>query len=413
MTDYEVHTFPNGIRIIHKQVTNTKIAHCGFVLDIGSRDEGPNQQGIAHFWEHMAFKGTKNRKAFHISNRLEVVGGELNAYTTKEKICFYASVLEFHHDKAVELLADITFNSIFPEKEIEKERQVILEEMSMYLDAPDDAIQDEFDTVVFGKHPLGNNILGTTESVKAFTRPDFTQFIAENLNTERLVFTSVGNFNLKTVVKRLEKYVKEVPHYSGGKHRPPFSDYSPLVAEARRPITQAHCMLGAPAYPINDSRRLPFFLLVNLLGGPAMNSRLNLSLREKHGLVYSIEAGYQPYIDTGLFNIYFATDPGNMQKGLGLINRELKKLMEQPLTGTQLHTIKQQLMGQLAMAEESNLSLMLMLGKSLLDSHKVDSLNEIFARIESITASELHDIAQEMLNPARFSRLAYEPELED
>ncbi|MES2386458.1 MAG: pitrilysin family protein [Bacteroidota bacterium] len=413
MKDYEVHTFPNGLRLVHKQVTNTKIAHCGFVLDIGSRDELDHQQGIAHFWEHMAFKGTTKRRGFHICNRLEAVGGELNAYTTKEKICFYASVLESHHEKAVELLCDITFDSIFPEKEIDKERSVILEEMSMYLDTPDDAIADEFDTVVFGKHPLGNNILGTNESVRRFTRPDFRTFIAENLNTERMVFASVGNFTLQTAVKRLEKHIGDVPAMAAGKPRQIFTGYTPMSAEATRPVTQAHSIMGSLAYPINDERRLPLFLMVNLLGGSAMNSRLNLSLREKHGLVYSIEAGYQPYVDTGLFSIYFATEASQYKKAISLVHKELKKLREQKLGTSQLHTAKQQMMGQLAMSEESNLSLMLMLGKSLLDSNKIDSLNHIFSRIEGTTAEQLQDIAVEVFNPDMFSSLTYQPEGEE
>src|SRR5688572_30156357 len=201
MLEYQIHTLPNGIRILHKQVLHTKIAHSGFTLDIGSRDENETQLGLAHFWEHMAFKGTEKRKAFHILNRLETVGGELNAYTTKEKICFYASVLDAHFEKAFELLADITFHSIFPSKEIEKERGVILEEMAMYLDAPEDAIVDEFDSVIFKNHSLGNNILGTTESVTRFQKEDFLDFIRDNYSTDRLVFASVSNLPFAKVVK--------------------------------------------------------------------------------------------------------------------------------------------------------------------------------------------------------------------
>ena len=202
MRDYEIHTLNNGIRIVHKEVKSTKIVHCGFILNIGSRDENDNQQGLAHFWEHMAFKGTSKRKAFHIINRLESVGGELNAYTTKEKICFYASVLDNYFEKALELLTDITFDSIFPEKQIEKERGVILEEMAMYHDAPEDAIQDEFDNLVFKGHPLGNNILGTAESVRSFRRQHFKQFVSENINTGQLIFSVVGNISLKNIWRK-------------------------------------------------------------------------------------------------------------------------------------------------------------------------------------------------------------------
>jgi predicted Zn-dependent peptidase len=410
MKDYEIYTFPNGIRIVHKQVTQTKVAHCGFVLDIGSRDELPEQLGIAHFWEHMAFKGTKRRRAFHILNRLESVGGELNAYTTKEKICFYASFLDKYYEKAAELLTDITFDSVFPEREIEKERGVILEEMSMYIDAPDDAIQDDFDEVVFGSHPLGNNILGTTESVRRFQREDFQQFIAQNLNTERVIFASIGDFTMAQVVKMVERFLSPIPACQAQKRNLLFDGYEPKTVQKARAISQAHCMLGRTAYAINDDKKLPFFMLVNLLGGPGMNSRLNLALREKYGFVYSVEGNYASYIDTGLLSIYFATEKKQLQRSIGLVQKELKKLREVPLGTVQLHSAKEQLMGQMAMAEESNISLMLTLGKGLLDTGKVDSLNDIFKQVQAIKAKDLQDIANEMFDESQLSYLTYLPE---
>jgi len=409
MKEYELHTLSNGIRIIHKQVTNTRIAHCGFVLDIGSRDENENQQGLAHFWEHMAFKGTHKRKAYHIISRLEAVGGELNAYTTKEKICFYASVLDNFFEEAIELLSDITFDSIFPEKQIERERNVILEEMSMYHDAPEDAIQDEFDNVVFKNHPLGNNILGTAESVRSFHRDDFKNFIYENLDTERLVFSCVANIPLAKVVKHLEKYLKDIPKYSAKRERKIFKDYIPEQIINERPISQAHCAIGKTAYALEDKNRLPFFMLVNILGGPGMNSRLNLALREKHGFVYSIDANYTPFIDTGLFGIYFGTEKKQLDKSIQLVMREIKKLREVPLGSLQLHRAKEQLMGQLAMAEESNINFMLMMGKSILDINKIDSLNEIFNEIKELSSSQLQDIANESLNEKDLSMLTFIP----
>lgn len=410
MKDYEIYTFPNGIRLIHKQVVHTKIAHCGFVLDIGSRDELPHQQGIAHFWEHMAFKGTNKRKAFHIINRLESVGGELNAYTTKEKICFYASILDTHFVKAAELLTDITFNSVFPLKEIEKERGVILEEMSMYYDAPDDAIQDEFDTLIFGNHPLGRNILGTQESVKNFQRDDFKQFIAENLNTERVVFSSVGNFTIEQVRRKIERFILEIPASNAQKPKLLFENYQTDTWTRTRPITQAHCMMGNIAFHINDHRRLPFFMLINILGGPGMNSRLNLALREKYGFVYSIDANYTPFVDTGLFSIYFGTEKKQLQKSISLVQKELRKLKENNLGTMQFHSAKEQLMGQLAMSEEGNMNLMLMLGKSLLDSEKIDDLNEVFNQIKAVTSSQLRDLANEIFDETQMSILTYLPE---
>lgn len=410
MVDYEIHTLPNGIRVIHKQVSNTKIAHCGFMLDIGSRDETHENQGIAHFWEHMAFKGTRKRKAFHILNRIDAVGGELNAYTTKEKIAFYASVLDSYFEKAVELLADITFDSVFPEKQIEKERKVILEEMAMYYDSPDDAIQDDFDNLVFSDHPLGMNILGTAESVRSFHRDDFTKFIKENINTERLVFCSVGNMPFKKVVRLAEKYLGEVPSYSAGRVRKPFKNYQPAYKEIHRNLSQAHFAIGrGDAYANEDDKRLPFFMLVNILGGPGMNSRLNLALREKHGFVYSIDASYQAYTDTGLFGIFFGTEPKQLNKSVRLVKKELQKLCAQPLGIMQLHTAKEQLMGQLAMAEENNVSLMLMMGKSILDKNRIESLDEIFNRIKKTTAAELQDLANEMFDHNQLSQLIFLP----
>ena len=410
MPEYHIHTLPNSIRILHKQVLHTKIAHSGFTLDIGSRDENEQQQGLAHFWEHMAFKGTEKRKAYHILNRLESVGGELNAYTTKEKICFYASILDAHFEKAFELLTDITFNSVFPEKEIEKERGVILEEMSMYLDTPEDAIVDEFDCVVFPNHPLGNNILGTTESVSRFHKNDFFEFLRQNFSTDRLVFASVSNLPFEKVVKLAEKYLAPIPAKIQVRKRKPFKHYKPQSITLHKPINQAHCMIGAPAYELSDPKRIPFFMLSNLIGGPGMNSRLNLAVREKYGLVYTIDASYTAYIDTGLFNIYFGTEKKQLARTTDLVLKELKKLREKPLTATQLHNTQSQLMGQLAMAEESNIGYMMMMGKSILDLNRIDTLNEIFDQIRNTSAADLQDIANEILAEDKLSFLNYVPE---
>lgn len=409
MLDYELFTLPNGIRIVHKQVNNSKIVHCGFMLDIGSRDEKADQQGLAHFWEHMAFKGTQKRKAFHILNRLDSVGGELNAYTTKEKICFHASVLDSYFEQAFELLADITFDSVFPEKQIEKERNVILEEMMLYLDTPEDSIQDEFDTTIFGEHQLGKNILGDEESVKRVTRDDFKRFIQENLISERIIFSSVGNMPMKKVIKLAEKYISHIPVFSANRKRIPFTGYQPRIQEFQRPIKQAHCAIGRTAYAISDAKRMPFFMLVNILGGPGMNSKLNLSLREKYGYVYSVDANYSPYTDTGQLGIFFGTEPSQLDKSIKLVIKELEKIQKEPFGTTQLHKYKVQLMGQLAMAEENNMSLMIMMAKSLLDLERIDSLDEIFAAVESVSASQLQEVAREMFQIDSLSMLKYIP----
>lgn len=408
--EFNHYNFSNGIRLVYKQVENTQIVHSGFILDIGSRDEQADQLGLAHFWEHMAFKGTKKRKAFHILNRLDSVGGELNAYTTKEKICFYASIRDHFFENALELLTDITFDSIFPEKQIEKERSVILEEMSMYHDAPEDAIQDEFDTVVFGNHPLGTNILGTADSVRSFHREDFKKFIADNINTERIIFSVVGNLPFKKVLRIAKKYLEKIPRYNTERERITFRNYQPSQEIKNRTITQALCALGRPAFELNHPYRLPFFMLTNILGGPGMNSRLNLALRERHGFVYSIDASYTPYTDTGLFAIFFGTEPRQLDKSIHLVMKEMKRLREVPLGSMQLHTAKEQLMGQLAMAEENNISLMLMMGRSLLDIGKIESIDDIFARIRKVTSSELQSIAIEMFDESNLSTLKYLPQ---
>lgn len=408
--EYELIELPNGIRIIHKEVNHTKIAHVGLMLDMGSRDESPEEQGLAHFLEHMAFKGTSKRNSFHIINRLESLGGELNAYTTKEKICFYASLLDIHLDKAVELLCDITFNSIFPEKQIEKERTVILEEMSMYRDTPEDSIQDEFDELLFPNHPLGRNILGTEQTVKSFHKNDFNKFLDRNLNTEKIILSSVGNYSAKKIQRLATKYLKDIPHKNHTSERTWFKDYSPSRKEIKKSISQAHFAMGMPSLSIKDPNRIPFFFLVNLLGGPSMSSRLNLSLREKHGLVYGVDASYAPYLEVGQFAIYFATDPKNLKKSQRIILREIEALKKKPLGNMQLHKAKNQIKGQMALSEENKNAIMLMMAKSQLDLNKVPDINSVFDKIDGITASHIQELATQYLPTDQMSALTYLPE---
>jgi predicted Zn-dependent peptidase len=410
MEEYQLHTLPNGIRVAHKQMPHTQVAHVGIMLDIGSRDERPEQQGLAHFWEHMAFKGTEKRKAHHVLNRLETVGGELNAYTTKEKVCFHASMLTAHAEKATELLADIAFHSVFPEKQIERERGVILEEMAMYYDSPEDAIQDDFDELIYGQHPLGGNILGTTDTINAFTRESLQAFIADNLNTGQVIISSVSNQPFAKVLRLAEKHLGDVPPHTTARQRVSPTVYAPDRRTVARPVTQAQAAMGRPAMGLTDPRRLPFFMLTNLLGGPGMNSRLNLNLREKNGLVYAIDAGYTGFLDTGFLSIYFGTDPKNLDRATTLVHRELKTLREKPLTAGQLHNTKAQLMGQLAMSEEGNNSFMLMMAKSILDIDRVERLRDIFAEIQAVTAGQLQDLANEFLDESQFSYLTFMPD---
>jgi predicted Zn-dependent peptidase len=381
------------------------------MLDIGSRDETLKNQGIAHFWEHMAFKGTRKRKSFHILNRLESLGGELNAFTDKEKILFYASLRDDYFERAVELLTDITFDSIFPKTQIEKERQVILEEMSMYHDDPEDSLQDEFDAVVFGGHSLGMNILGTEKTVSTFKRRDFTDFVKEHLDTRKIVFSSVGNIPMVQVIQLAEKYLGRIPAFRSKKKREKFIGYTPRHVTIKRPIKQARCAMGRPAYSYTNEKRSPFYMLTSILGGSGMNSRLNMALREKHGFVYSIAAQFVPFTDTGLFVISFGTEPTQMKRSIALVKSELQKLRDEPLGVKQLASSKEQILGQIAMAEENNISFMIMMARNLLDQGHVTSLEEIFDRVKSTTALQLQELANEMFNERRLSYLIMEPTL--
>lgn len=408
--EYELIELPNGIRVIHKEVNHTKIANVGIMLDMGSRDESLDEQGLAHFLEHMAFKGTTKRSSYHIINRLESLGGELNAYTTKEKICFYASLLDIHLDKAVELLCDITFNSTFPEKQIEKERTVILEEMSMYRDTPEDSIQDEFDELLFPNHSLGRNILGTEQTVNSFQKKNFNTFLDRNLNTEKVILSSVGNYPAKKILKLAEKYLKDIPHKNHTPERNWFSGYTPSRKEVRKSITQSHFAMGMPSLSIKDKNRIPFFFLVNLLGGPSMSSRLNLSLREKHGLVYGVDASYAPYLEVGQFAVYFATDPKNLKKSQRIILKEIETLKKKPLGNMQLQKAKNQIKGQMALSEENKNAIMLMMAKSQLDLNKVPDINSVFEKIDAITSKDIQDLATQYLPTDQMSALTYLPE---
>ncbi|NOT74297.1 MAG: insulinase family protein [Cyclobacteriaceae bacterium] len=410
MREHFIHTLKNGIRIIHNRVTSTKIVHCGIMLDIGSRDETLVNQGIAHFWEHMAFKGTRKRKAFHILNRLETLGGELNAFTDKEKIMFFASLRDDHFERALELLTDITFESIFPATQIDRERHVILEEMSMYVDDPDGSLQDEFDAVVFAGHSLGMNILGTEKTVKGFRHKDFKAFIKQHIDTRRIVFSVVGNISQEEVIRLTEKHLGHIPRIISSQKRKKFSGYKPKEVTLKRPIKQSRCAIGRTSYSLQDSKRGAFYLLNNILGGSGMNSRLNLSLREKHGFVYSIGSMTVPFTDTGLFAITFGTEPTQLKKSIKLVKEELRKLRDEKMGTKQLSSAKEQIMGQVAMAEESNISFMMMMARSILDLGKIQSLDEIFARIQGTSAEDIMRMSNEMFDEDKLSILIMEPE---
>lgn len=410
MRNIRIFRLSNGIRVVHQQIATTKIVHCGIILDVGSRDENTENQGIAHFWEHMAFKGTRRRRSYNIINSLDSVGGELNAYTDKEKVVFYGSVRDQYFEKAVDILSDITFNSIFPENQIEKERGVILEEMSMYYDSPDEALQDEFEAIVYKDHPMGMNILGKPETVKSFRKKDFLSFFKKNLSTDKIVFSCVGNISPDAVERMARKYFEGVRFRKSLLSRQKFKRYHAQEEVLRRTIKQAKVAIGRDAYPLKHPNRIPLYVLVNMLGGPGMNSRLNLALREKYGFVYSIDAHYVPYTDTGLFAVFFGTEPKQLDRCINLVKKELNRFCEKPLTNRQLESAKEQLKGQLAMAEENNLSLMLMMGRSILDLGRIPTLEETYNQIDETDSFMLRDIAQDIFDERKMSYLIMEPE---
>lgn len=409
MRQFEIHTLKNGIRVVHNHVTSTKIVHCGIMLDIGSRDETTANQGIAHFWEHMAFKGTQKRNSFHILNRLEVLGGELNAYTDKEKIMFYASLRNEHAERAIELLADITFNSVFPKEQIERERKVILEEMSMYLDDPEDSLQDEFDKIIFAGHSLGMNILGTEKTVGSFQRKDFLSFVKAHFDTRKIVFTCVGDLSMEQVVQLAERHLGHIPKTISRRTRKKFAGYRPKEVVIERSVKQARCAIGRAAYRLADDNRSAFYMLTSILGGAGMNSRLNLALREKHGFVYSIGAQFIPFTDTGIFVTSFGTEPGQLKRSIQLVQAEMQRLCDEKLGIKQLANAKEQLLGQIAMAEESNINFLMMMARNLLDLGRVITFEEIQNHIKGTTARKLQELAQDMFDAEHLSCLMMVP----
>ena len=399
----------NGIRVVHQHIPTTNIVHCGIFLGIGSRDESPENQGIAHFWEHMAFKGTKRRTSIDIIESLDSIGGELNAFTDKEKVVFYASVRDQYFERAVDVLTDITFHSTFPKKELEKERGVILEEMAMYFDSPDDSLQDELEAVIFKNHPMGMNILGKEETVRAFKKKDFVSFFAEHADNRKIVFSCIGNISLKQVERLAKKYLERKTIFKSNAKRKKFGTYKQNEKILQRGSKQARCAIGRDAYPLLHENRIPLYLMSNIIGGPGMNSRLSLSVREKHGLVYAIDAHYHAYSDTGMFAIYFGTEPKQVKKCITLIRKEMNKLCIKRLSPSDLASAKEQIKGQLALSEENNLGLMIMMGRAVIDHGRVPLLEELFDKIDKVNSLTLQRVANEMFDETKLSYLFMEP----
>jgi len=396
MDEFQTYTLSNGLRGIHRQVRSS-IAHCALVVNAGSRDEEPDEHGLAHFTEHALFKGTERRKSYQINCRLENLGGELNAYTTKEDTTLHATVLRSDLSKAFELLADIIFHSTFPERELDREREVIADEINTYKDSPADMIYDQFEDLLFAGSELGHNILGNKSMLRRFGTESIRRFTGRTHTIDQMALASIGNVSPKRIREMAERYFSAYTTPSR-----PFERVVPLQNERfERSIAkhthQTHCIVGARAYGILDPKRLPLSLLVNMLGGPSANSMLNVLIREKHGLSYNIEASYTPYGDTGIVAIYFSSDRDNGDRCLSLIRSQIDSLRTQRLSARRIAQAKKQFIAQLAVSTESNEGYMLGAGKSFLINDRIDTMEEIYRKIDAITASQLLDAANEIL----------------
>lgn len=406
MLDYKTHTLSNGIRIIHQQVSS-HVAHCGIIINTGTRDETEDEHGIAHFIEHVIFKGTIKRKPYHILSRIDDVGGEIDAYTSKENTVVSATFLYNYYERSIELISDILFNSTFPEKEIEKEKVVIFDEINSYKDNPSELIYDDFEEQVFRDHPLGRNILGSRKNLKKINKVHIERFIKANYNTDQMVICSVGNISFNKLLRVIQKHFGAVPANPRTYERTTPTVYIPEYNILKKKTFQAHCMIGCKTYDVYDNRRIILELLNNILGGPGLNSRLNLVLREKYGLVYNIEASYVPYSDTGVSVIYFGTEKENLDKSISLVTKELERVRTTRLGTLQLSKAKRQLIGQVAVSADSNANLMYTLGKSYLLFNKVENLDEVSKRINEITASDILEIANEAYAESNLTTLIY------
>lgn len=408
LMEYNVHTLPNGIRLLHVPSASA-ISHACIIINSGSRDEKDEQSGLAHFIEHLIFKRTEKRNTNQILNRLESVGADLNAYTTKEYTCIHASFLNPYLDRTLELFNDIVFHSTFPEDEMEKEKSVILDEISSYLDQPEEAINDDFEDLVWAGDPLGRNILGTTESVSNLERKDILQFIQDNYHTDKIVVAVLGNYSLNKLVKIGSKHYADIPAnlYKNTRIAPL---HSPVITQSfQKPIQQAHVMMGRQAYSLHHPYKTGLLLLNNLLGGTGMSSILNLQIREKYGIAYTIETSYSPLSDTGIFALYFGTDKEKVNKAWSLILKEFKKIKDHPLTEVQLQKAKNKFIGQIALGEENRIGLIIAMAKSLIDYDKIDDLETIFKKIQAVSTTDMANIANEILDESNLTSLTFYP----
>ena len=429
---YNTYTLDNGLRIIHLP-SDSKVVYCGYQINAGTRNEEPGEEGLAHFCEHVTFKGTERRKAWHILNCLENVGGDLNAYTNKEGTVYYSAILKEHIARAVDLLTDIVFHSVYPQAEIDKEVEVICDEIESYNDSPAELIYDEFENIIFKGSPLGHNILGTAEQVRSFKTEDALRFTRKLYRPDNAIFFAYGDIDFKKLVRLLkksflseERRVKSEETTFGDRRESQFNSseaqaqfniqhstfntqhsFEGQTIVMQKNTHQAHVMIGTRAYDVNDDRRMPLYLLNNMLGGPGMNAKLNLALREHNGLVYTVESTMVAYGDTGVWSIYFGCDEHDVKRCLRLVRKELDKFMQKPLSKAQLKAAKKQIKGQVGVACDNRENFALDFGKSFLHYGWEKNVDRLYEQVDEITAEQIQAVAQELFDKDRLTTLIF------
>ena len=419
---YNTYTLDNGLRIIHLP-SDSKVVYCGYQINAGTRNEEPGEEGLAHFCEHVTFKGTERRKAWHILNCLESVGGDLNAYTNKEGTVYYSAILKEHIARAVDLLTDIVFHSVYPQAEIDKEVEVICDEIESYNDSPAELIYDEFENIIFKGSPLGHNILGTAEQVRSFKTEDALRFTRKLYRPDNAIFFAYGDIDFKKLVRLLKKsFLSEERRVKSEKFNSPEAQtqfniqhstfntqhsFEGQTIVMQKNTHQAHVMIGTRAYDVNDSRRMPLYLLNNMLGGPGMNAKLNLALREHNGLVYTVESTMVAYGDTGIWSIYFGCDEHDVKRCLRLVRKELDKFMLKPLSEAQLKAAKKQIKGQVGVACDNRENFALDFGKSFLHYGWEKNVDRLYEQVDEITAEQIQAVAQELFDKDRLTTLIF------
>jgi predicted Zn-dependent peptidase len=419
---YNTYTLDNGLRIIHLP-SDSKVVYCGYQINAGTRNEEPGEEGLAHFCEHVTFKGTERRKAWHILNCLESVGGDLNAYTNKEGTVYYSAILKEHIARAVDLLTDIVFHSVYPQAEIDKEVEVICDEIESYNDSPAELIYDEFENIIFKGSPLGHNILGTAEQVRSFKTEDALRFTRKLYRPDNAIFFAYGDIDFKKLLRLLKKsFLSEERRVKSEKFNSPEAQtqfniqhstfntqhsFEGQTIVIQKNTHQAHVMIGTRAYDVNDSRRMPLYLLNNMLGGPGMNAKLNLALREHNGLVYTVESTMVAYGDTGIWSIYFGCDEHDVKRCLRLVRKELDKFMQKPLSEAQLKAAKKQIKGQVGVACDNRENFALDFGKSFLHYGWEKNVDRLYEQVDEITAEQIQAVAQELFDKDRLTTLIF------